>query len=175
MFAYIKKSTLLALLSFLVLSGCASHYQSASTSLTAEQKQNWDEAVKKYKACGKERQQQREAAAPQFGQLVHGFDDPKFFEKMTSPSPVTKEFKEALITFRPQQLACRQVLFDALGEINPAVKLMYIKNFKTNDDGIIKVLEGKVKTIGEVNQLVWTYNYETIERKYRLLSNYPLN
>lgn len=154
------------------LAGCATHH---SHGITNEQAENWKEAATQYKACRKARWEQVVAYAPQWNQLVSGYDDPQYLEKMTSKAPLTKVLKDSLIKYRPQQLACRKALLQSLGDSNQAVKVMYRKNFQAMDDGIVKILEGKVKTMGEVNQLYVAYNNDVAERSARLMAHTPNN
>lgn len=155
------------------LSGCAGHHPPATTGLSSEQVQNWKEAATQYKACNKVWWEQEVADAPQWHQLVTGHSDPQYLQKLTSKAPLTKALKESLIKYRPQQMACRKAVFDVLGESNPAVKMMYQKNFNDLDDGIVKILDGKVKTMGEVNQAYIILNNDVIERKARLMAHSP--
>jgi hypothetical protein len=157
----------------IALSGCAGHQSHGSHGLTTEQVQNWNEAAANYKACNKVWWPQQVAEAPQWDQLVNGHNDPQFLQKMTSKAPVTKAMKEALIKYRPQQMACRKALFDDLSNKNPSVRMMYQKNFNTLDEGIVKLLEGKFKTIGELNQFYLAYNNDVIERQARLMIHSP--
>lgn len=157
------------------LTGCAGHHTRDGSVLTAEQSQNWKNAALQFNACNKVWWDQEVADAPQLKLLVSGHSDPQYLQKLTSKDLVTKTLKDSLIKYRPQQIACRKALFDTLGDDNPAVKLMYQKNFNTQDDAIVKVLDGKLKTMGEVNQAYISFNNEVIERRTRLKANIVSN
>ena len=159
----------------LALAGCAGHRPHAASSLSSEQVQNWKEAASKYKACNKIWWEEELSDAPQWKLLVEGHDDPQFLQKLTSKAPLTKALKESLIKRRPHQMACRKILFDTLGHDNPEVKMMYRKNFNDLDDGIVKILDGKVKTMGELNQAYLDFNNDVIERRARLMTHSPRN
>lgn len=150
------------------LAGCATRHPHG---ITTEQTENWKDAAAKYKACKKDRWAQVVAYAPQWNQLVSGHDDPQFFEKLTSKAPLTKALKDSLIKYRPQQMACRKALFESLGDSNLAVKMMYQKNFNDLDEGIVKIIDGKLKTMGEVNQAYVAYNNDAAERRARLMAH----
>jgi hypothetical protein len=47
--------------------------------------------------------------------------------------------------------------------------MLYQKNFNALDEIIVKVLDGKLKTVGEVNQAYVAFNDDFIERKTRLM------
>ena len=157
------------------LAGCASHRSDLSSTLSKEQVENWKEAASKYKACNKIWWEEELSDAPQWKQLVDGHDDPQFLQKLTSKAPLTKALKESLIKRRPHQMACRKILFDTLGHGNPEVKMMYRKNFNDLDDGMVKILDGKVKTMGELNQAYLDFNNDVIERRARLMTHSPRN
>lgn len=165
---------LLAMLA-LGLTGCAGHHQHATSRLSADQVQSWKDAATQLTACNQSWREEAVAEAPQLNQLVSGHSDPQYLQKMTSKAPVTKAFKESLIKYRPHQMACRKALFDTLGDSNSAVKMMYQKNFNKLDDEIVKVLDGKLKTMGEVNQAYVAFNNDAKERKARLLGNFTNN
>ncbi len=155
----------------LVLSGCSSHHMHGVSGISDEQAQNWKDAAAQYKACKKVRWDKAVAYAPQWNQLVSGPDDPQYLEKMTSKAPVTKALKESLIKYRPEQIACRKALFESLGDSNQAVKMMYQKNFNVLDGGIVMILDGKLKTMGEVNQAYVAYNNGVAERRAQLTAH----
>lgn len=136
--------------------------------LSIEQVQNWKEAATQYQACNKIWWEQEVSDAPQWKQLVDGHNDPQFLQKLTSKAPLTAALKESLIKRRPQQMACRKALFDALGHDNPDVKMMYRNNFNDLDNG-------KVKTMGELNQAYLAFNNNVIERRARLMAHSPRN
>lgn len=160
----------------IALAGCAGHHpHGGPDSLTAEQVQNWNEAAAKYKACNQAWREHLVASAPQFNQLANSLNDPQYLQKMSSRAPVEKGFKEALIKYRPEQMACRKVLFDTLGNQNPAVSAMYTQNFRTLDSVIVGVLDGKLKTMGEVNQAYVNFNNEVSDRKTRLTARSSRN
>ena len=160
----------------IALSGCAGHYpHGGSYSLNSEQVQNWDDAAAKYKACNKAWREHLVASAPQFNQLVNGLNDPQYLQKMSSRASVDKGFKNALIQYRPEQMACRKMLFDELGNKNPVVSAMYTQNFRTLDNVIVGVLDGKLKTMGEVNQAYVNFNNEVSDRKTRLMERSSRN
>ena len=106
---------------------------------------------------------------------MDGHNDPQFLEKLTSKAPLTAALKVSLIKRRPQQIACRKALFDALGYDNPEVKMMYRKNFNDLDEGFVKILDGKIKTMGELNQAYLAFNNDVIERRARLMAHSPRN
>lgn len=149
------------------LSGCASQKPNGKA---ANQAQLWSEAATQFKTCRKARWEQVVAYAPQWNQLVTGLQDPLYLEKMTSKAPLTKELKDSLIKYRPQQIACRKALFEALGDNNHEVKMMYQKNFYELDNGIVKIIDDKIKTMGEINQLYVAHNIEIAERRFRLMT-----
>ena len=151
----------------LCLNGCSGrgmHY-----GLSNEQTESWKDAATRYRNCTKNLLEIELREAPQLKQLVRGHNDPQYFEKMTSNALVTKEVKEALIKHRPQQIVCRKNLIDDLGNDNQMVKMLYQKNFNSLDEIIVKVLDGKLKTVGEVNQAYVAFNDDFIERKTRLM------
>jgi hypothetical protein len=150
------------------LAGCMAHH---SKGMTTDQAANWKDADSQFKACKKARWDQVVAYAPQWNQLVTGHNDPLYLEKMTSKAPVSKALKESLIKFRPQQMACRKALFESLGDNNLAVKMMYQKNFNDLDEGIVKIIDGKLKTMGEMNQAYVVYNNEVAERRARMMAH----
>lgn len=158
------------------LAGCAGHTPHASSGvLSSEQIQNWKQAATEYQACNKIWWEQEVSDAPQWKQLVDGHSDPQFLQKLTSKAPLTAALKESLIKRRPQQMACRKALFDALGHDNPEVKMMYRKNFNDLDEGFVKILDGKIKTMGELNQAYLAFNNDVIERRARLMAHSPRN
>jgi uncharacterized lipoprotein YajG len=148
------------------LTGCAAHHPKG---ISTDQATNWDNAATQYKACKKDRWVLVVADAPQWNQLVSGYDDPQYFEKLTSSEPLTKALKDSLIKYRPQQMACRKALFESLGANNLAVKMMYQKNFNELDNGIVKIIDGKLRTMGELNQAYVAYNNQVAERKAYLI------
>lgn len=150
------------------LSGCSGHHMHGGSGVSDDQTQNWKAAAAQYKSCKKVRWDKAVAYAPQWNQLVSGYDDPQYLEKMTSKVPVTKAQKESLIKYRPEQMACRKALLESLGDSNQAVKVMYQKNFNAMDDGIVKVLDGKLKTMGDVNQAYVAYNNGVADRRAQL-------
>ena len=154
------------------LAGCATHHPH---SLTSEQAESWKNAAAQFKTCNKDRWAQVIAYAPQWNQLVSGHEDPQFLEKLTSKAPLTEALKDSLIKYRPQQMACRKALFESLGDSNLAVKMMYQKNFNDLDEGIVKIIDGKLKTMGEVNQAYVAYNNDAAERRARLMALTPNN
>ncbi len=172
------KSTLHLFIAAIVvfsIGGCAGTHPHGPGSISSEQFKNWNDAATKYNACTKARREQLVAYAPQWSQLVSGHSDPQFLQKMTSKEPLTEALKESLIKYRPQQVACRKVLFDNLGEGNPWVKIIYQKNFNALDEGIVKILDGKLNTIGELNQAYVAHNNEIAELRARLLASSQKN
>lgn len=165
-------SVLAAAMMVVTITGCASHH---TKGMTNDQAASWKDADTQYKACKKARWDLVVAYAPQWNQLVTGHDDPLYLEKMTSKAPVSKALKESLIKYRPQQMACRKALFESLGNSNQAIKIMYQKNFNDLDDGIVKIVDGKFKTMGEVNQAYVVYNNHVAERKAHLMALIPNN
>ena len=168
-------SVILAAALSALVAGCAGHHAHGGMGLTAEQAQNWKDANVQFKSCNKIWWEQEVTDAPQWKQLVTGNNDSQYLQKMTSKAPVSKALKDSLVKYRPQQIACRKALFDALGDSNPAVKMMYQKNFNDLDQGIVKIVDGKVKTMGELNQAYVVYNNNAIERKTRLMLHDPRN
>lgn len=151
-----------------VLLGCTPHQ---TKTVATDKASSWIDAAKEFKLCRKARWDQIVAFAPQWNQLVTGTDDPQYFEKMTSKADLTVSLKESLIKFRPQQIACRKAFFESLGDNHQEVKMMYQKNFNDLDDGIVKILDGKLKTMGEVNQVYVAYNHVIAERRARLMTH----
>lgn len=159
-----------------VLAGCAGHPHHASAGvLSSEPVQNWKQAATEYQACNKVWWEQEVSDAPQWKQLVDGHNDPQFLQKLTSKAPLTAALKESIIKRRPQQMAFRKALFDALGHDNPEVKMMYRKNFNDLDEGFVKILDVKIKTMGELNQAYLAFNNDVIERRARLMAHSPRN
>lgn len=150
----------------IALAGCATDHPK---NIVGNQASSWSEAADQFKACRKARWEQVVAYAPQWNQLVTGPHDPLYLEKMTSKSPLTKELKDSLIKYRPEQIACRKAFFEALGNGHQAIKMMYQKNFYELDNGIVKILDGQLKTMGDVNKVYVAYNVEIAERRVRLM------
>ena len=148
------------------LAGCATD---RPKNMMANQASSWSEAADQFKACRKARWDQVVAYAPQWNQLISGPQDPLYLEKMTSKSPLTKELKDSLTKFRPEQIACRKAFFEALGDSHQAIKMMYQKNFYDLDNGIVKIIDGELKTMGDVNKVYVAYNIEIAERRARLM------
>ena len=149
-----RKSLFLCCLITLTLVGCSSVDQQKALlqQRNAENLQAWDDANAKFMACNKGWQAERRALSPQFSDLVVSAEDPRYFQSLTSKAPITQQFKEALVKFRPKQIACRNELFVNLGDTNIRVKLLYRDVFQALDAGMVDVLDGQLKTMGEVNR-----------------------
>ncbi len=153
-----KKTVICLALSTLLLVGCSGmqrHQQMCGQD--AQNLKAWDDASEKFKACNAAWQKERRASTSVFSELAMSPDDPAYFKKMTSKAPVSKAFKDALVKYRPQQLACRQELMKNIGDDNSSVRLMYKKSFERLDQGMIDVLDGDLKTMGQVNQAYVSY------------------
>lgn len=153
-----KKTVICLALSTLLLIGCSGmqrHQQMCGQD--AQNLKAWDDASEKFKACNAAWQKERRASTSVFSELALSPEDPAYFNKMTSKAPVSKAFKDALVKYRPQQLACRNELMKNIGDDNSAVRLMYKKSFEKLDQGMIDVLDGDLKTMGQVNQAYVAY------------------
>ena len=148
------RSLFFCCLSSLTLMGCSSvdQQKAAMQQRNAENLTAWDDANAKFVLCNKAWQAERRAHSPQFNDLVVSAEDPRYFQSLTSKAPVTQQFKDALVKFRPQQIACRNELFTNIGEKNIRVKLLYRDVFQALDAGTVDVLDGRLKTMGEVNR-----------------------
>ena len=170
----IKNISIWSLFLIFLLTGCATQKQHPM-SLTPNQMNHWSTAAESYKACNKTWWSQFLADAPQLNQLVSSRSDPQYLQKLTSREPITNAMKAGLTKFRPQLVSCRKVLFDALGEDNLTVKIIYQKNFDAMDDIVVKVLDGQLNTMGEVNRAYVAVNNADLERKSRLRAMNPQN
>ena len=112
----------------------------------------WDDANTKFIACNRSWQAERRKLSSQFNDIVTSAEDPNYFKSLTSKAPISQEFKDALVRFRPQQIACRKELFTNLGDKNIRVKLLYQDAFQVFDTGVVDILDGRLKTMGEVNR-----------------------
>jgi hypothetical protein len=164
------KSLALVGFSSLVLLGCSGvNYHSQIKH--DQQDQNlkaWEDASSKFKSCNAPWQKERRAQVPAFNDIVSEPNDPRFFFSQLSKAPVSKEFKGALTKFRPQQLACRNALLDDIGKENFQVKALYIQVFRAYDQGVVEILDGKMKTMGEVNRAYVKYVGDANEARERL-------
>lgn len=148
------RGVLTGLLCALILAGWGSSGPShaASRLSNAEKIAAWDKANAEFIECNRDWQAERRALSPQFKDIVVGSEDPRYLQSLTSETPVSQEFKDALLKFRAEQVACRNELFVNLGETNIQVKLLYRDAFQSLDMGMADVLSGKLKTMGEVNR-----------------------
>ncbi len=139
----------------MLLAGCSSLFPQ-QVEILQRNKENlklWDDANTKFIACNRSWQADRRKLSSQFNDIVTSADDPRYFKSLTSKDPISQEFKEALVRFRPQQIACRKALFKDLGDKNIRVKLLYQDSFQAFDAGVVDVLDGRLKTMGEVNRV----------------------
>ena len=149
-------------LSTLLLVGCSGlHQHQQMCGQNAQNLKAWDDASDRFRACNATWQKERRASVSLFSELALNPNDPAYINKMTSKAPVSKAFKDALIKYRPQQLACRQELMQNIGDENSDVRLMYKKSFERLDQGMIDVLDGDLKTMGQVNQAYAAYINES--------------
>lgn len=148
------KSLFFCLFSSLILMGCSSSdpHKTAIQQRDAENLKAWDHANSKFIACNRAWQAERRQTSSQFNDLVIGAEDPRYLQSLTSKTPVNQAFKDALVKFRPQQIACRKELFNNLGDKNIRVLLLYRDAFQILDAGMADVLTGRLKTMGEVNR-----------------------
>lgn len=148
------RSLFFCFLSALILMGCSSSnpHKTATQQRDAENLKAWDDANTKFIACNRVWQAERRATSAQFNDVVLGDEDPRYLQSVTSLTPISQAFKDALMKFRPQQMACRKELFANLGEKNIRVILLYRDAFQSLDSGMVDVLTGKLKTMGEVNR-----------------------
>lgn len=148
------KSMFIGLLTLFVLPG----WTTLDLQTIASQQNNpeklaaWDAASKKFIECNRVWQAERRVMSPQFNDIVVGSEDPRYLQSLTSKVRVSQKFKDALLKYRPQQIACRKELFANLGEKNIRVKLLYRQVFQSLDIGMADVLSGKLKTMGDVNR-----------------------
>jgi hypothetical protein len=153
-----KRTVISLTFSTLLLVGCSGlHHHQQTCGQNAQNLKAWDDASDGFKACNAAWQKERRASVSLFSELALNPNDPAYVNKMTSKAPVSKDFKDALIKYRPQQLACRQELMKNIGDENSAVRLMYKQSFERLDQGMIDVLDGDLKTMGQVNQAYVAY------------------
>ena len=164
------KSLSLVALSSLVVLGCngMNHYSQRIHDQNDQNLKAWDDASAKFKSCNAAWQKERRAQVPAFNDIVSDLNDPRYFPSQLSKSSVSKEFKDALIKFRPQQLASRNALLNDLGKDNARVKTLYIQVFRAYDQGVVEILDGKMKTMGEVNRAYVKYVGDANEARERL-------
>ena len=164
------KSLSLVWLSSLVLLGCNSmhHHSQIIHDQNNQNLKVWDDASAKFKSCNAPWQKERRAQVPAFNDIVSDPNDPRYFPSQLSKTPVSTEFKDALIKFRPQQLACRNALLNDLGKGNTRVKMLYTQVFRAYDQGVVEILDGKMKTMGEVNRAYVKYIGDANEARERL-------
>lgn len=148
------KHVFLYVMSAMFLMGCSTLAQQKAelSQRNADNLKAWDDANTKFIVCNKGWQAERRKLSPQFGDVVTSSEDPRYFQSLTSRALVSQEFKDALVKFRPQQIACRKELFANLGEKNIRVKLLYRDAFQVLDAGVVDILDGRIKTMGEVNR-----------------------
>lgn len=170
----IKNILILPLALIFGLVGCTTQPRNPM-SLSADQMNRWSTAAESYRACNKTWWSQLLTDAPQLNQLVSSRSDPQYLQKLISKEPVTDVLKSSLIKYRPQLVSCRQALFKALGEDNLTIKIIYQKNFDAMDDIVVKVLDGQLKTMGDINRAYVAANNADLERKSQLRAMNPQN
>lgn len=160
----------LVALASLALLGCSgiNHHSQRMHDQNDQNLKAWDNASSKFKSCNAPWQKERRAQVPAFNDIVSDPNDPRYFHSQLSKAPVSKAFKDALINFRPQQLACRNALIADLGKGNAQVKALYIQVFLAYDQGVVEILDGKMKTMGEVNRAYVKYVSDANEARERL-------
>lgn len=160
----------LVALASLALLGCSgmNHHSQRMHDQNDQNLKAWDDASSKFKSCNAPWQKERRAQVPAFNDIVSDPNDPRYFRSQLSKTPVSKAFKNALINFRPQQLACRNALIADLGKDNTQVKALYIQVFRAYDQGVVEILDGKMKTMGEVNRAYIKYVSDANEARERL-------
>ena len=164
-----NKATLCALVT-LSLIGCSPmhRHMDEMQQTNAQNLKAWDDASSNYMACNKPWQSERRKEFPVFNEILVNVDDPRYLQSLTSKSPVSKAFKDGLLKFRPDQLACRKELLANLGEKNVLVSLMYKKAFQAYDAGVVDILDGRLKTMGEVNRKYVQFANDANEARIRL-------
>ena len=108
------------------------------------------------------------------GHHPHGGPDSLTAEQVQNWNEAAAKYKACNQAWR-EHLVASAPQFNQLGNQNPAVSAMYTQNFRTLDSVIVGVLDGKLKTMGEVNQAYVNFNNEVSDRKTRLTARSSRN